>query len=104
MEDYPYQKDWERYKVHTRTIVFLFFLYAFLYCLSIFGQNYFSNKLIGLIMLFPFLISIFVSYRLYYWKCPKCKKHFLSGFKQDMLRNYCGNCGLKRYEGSTFYK
>jgi hypothetical protein len=110
-EEYPYQVDWEKYKFWQKIFWILavpaFSTLVFLLFRSLNGGSFeafsgWSAIVFNLLGVFV-LAESFVSVRLQFWKCPRCKDSFHGGFWwPNMLSRKCRSCQLRKYEGSTF--
>lgn len=105
-EKYPYQKQWEDYRRKARkswTAWFICIPIALLAILSL--KNLPDNfaLLPVLVFLFVFMFLGWFSYKVTEWDCPRCNDSSRNKMTfAQMVATDCRNCGLTKYEGSTF--
>lgn len=108
---YPYQKEWKEYRKR-RNVSFLtlfsaiaIFVLTGLFC-SFVGINIKENFALQFVIFSVWAIIYWYNLSKFYnWKCPRCdERFFVRSFwiTNPIFSSECRNCGLPKYDGSTF--
>ena len=112
-EDYPYQIVWEKYRFWWKlywlsTIPLLGFMISvalsdgksFDAVMAPRGWVQVALTILGSTFV---LLFTFISLKVQFWTCPRCGGWFNGNlFWINVFARKCRQCGLRKYEGSTF--
>lgn len=103
-EEYPYQKQWERYRLYRVLWALMAALLFVPYLLLAIDISFIPQKALIYIIAFGWIIFIIINLSIMFWKCPRCRRTYFPWWSRIFILSYfrCRHCGLEKYEGSNF--
>jgi hypothetical protein len=100
---YPFQEQWEDYRMITFSPVLMFPILIVSVILSLIVGSIVNKTVGGIVLAFGATLAvglgIWMALLIISWKCPNCGNRFSPNRTN---RRSCDSCGLPRYYGSTF--